>query len=211
MAIGVRRLAQPIDVKEALEASGLFARVEQPTANNWPVDCYDENDTLIVEFKWYSSAHRIYFYYNNGSSATSNVTYYSSFDVAYYTPHGIMLKCSGGGSNPVTYAVILTKDNNGEITFIYNPSSSDEQYVAIRRSYSGSLTAQSYTAVTSSQTALVPFVNLINDGDGRSFTPAAFWIPISENYNLGFCAITINGIQYITNGHYALKDAEIVL
>lgn len=207
MAIGVRRLATPADVKEAMEASGLFARVEQPTANNWPVDCYDENDTLIVEFKWYSSAHRIYFYYNNGSSATSNVTYYSSFDVAYYTPHGIMLKCT---KNNASSAVIITKDNNGEITLIYTPSTDDE-YVAIRRSYSGTLTSQVYTPISSSQTALVPFVTLINDGDGRSFTPGAFWIPISENYNLGFCAITINGIQYVTNGHWALKDAEIVL
>lgn len=205
MAIGVRRTATPTDLKEAMEASGLFATVEQPTANNWPINCYDENDNLIVMFRWYSSAHRIYFYY--GSGDTSNVTHYSSFDVAYYTPHGIMLKCT---KNNASSAVIITKDNNGEFTFIYTPSTADE-YVAIRRSYSGTLTSQVYTPISSSQTALVPFVTLINDGDGRSFTPAAFWIPISENYNLGFCAITINGIQYITNGHYALKDAEIVL
>lgn len=207
MAIGVRRLSEPIDLKEALIASGLFDRVEQPTANNWPVDCYDENDKLIVEFKWYSNAHRIYFYYKDGEISTSVSAAYSTFDVAYYTPHGIMLKCTKSNASS---AVIITKDNNGEITFIYTPSTDDE-YVAIRRSYSGTLTSQVYTPISSRQTALVPFVTLINDGDGRSFTPGAFWIPMSENYNTGFCAITINGIQYVTNGHWALKDAEIVL
>lgn len=208
MAIGVRRLLTSSDVKEAMEASGLFARVEQPNANNWPINCYDENDTLLVDFRWADYKHRIFYYYNNSSTTnTSDVTAYDTFDVAYYTPHGVMMKCTKGNTSSTA---ILTKDNNGRITFIYTPNTADE-YVAIRRSYSGNRPSQVYTAMASSQTVLVPFATLINEGDGKSFTPGAFWIPMSENYNTGFCAITVNGIQYVTNGHWALKDAEIVL
>lgn len=210
MAIGVARVnSSPNDLKSALVASGFFARVEQSTANNWPVDCYDENDNLVVRFRWYSSRHKVEFQYNNGSSNTGNVTQYASFDVLYYTAHGIMLKSTGAESSPHIYAVIITKDNNDQYTCVFSNSAADNVYASIRRSYTGSITAQTFTAVASSQTALVPFITLINDGEGRSYTPNAFWIPNSENYNIGWCAITVDGYQYITNGYYALKDVSI--
>lgn len=209
MAIGVVRVnSGPNDLKSALVASGFFSRVEQPTNNNWPVDCYDEDDNLVVRFRW-QNGHRIEFQYNNGSSNTGDTTKYASFDVLYYTAHGIMLKTTGSGSSPHIYAVIITKDNNDQYTFIFQNSAADNVYVSIRRSYTGSISAQTFTAVQSNQTALVPFVTLINDGNGRSYTPHAFWIPNSENYNIGWCAITVDGYQYITNGYYALKDVSI--
>lgn len=210
MAIQVIRLnSSPVNVAAALEASGLFARVQQ-SGSIWPVECYDENNVNVLTVRFQNSGYkyRFIFYYSNGGSNTELVTCYNSFDVAYCTPHGIMIKCT---KDSTPCALIFTKDNNDILTCIFSKTTSPDEYVAIRRSYSGSLTSQTYTAIAGSQTALVPFVTLINDGDGRSFTPGAFWIPISENYNLGFCAITINGIQYVTNGHYALKDAEIVL
>lgn len=209
MAIGTRRLYEPIDVKKALEASGLFDHVEQPNANNWPINAYDENNTLIVQFKWVSSNHRVLFYYNNGSSDTSGWCNGTNFLVAYWTVNGIMIKYNTDAS---PRALIITKDNNGEYTFIGTPSGDPNDIMAIRRSYTGTVstsTSQHFTALDDNQTALVPFIVKINSGESKSYTPNAFWIPNSENRNIGWCAMALEGYQYVTNGYYALKDVSV--
>lgn len=209
MAIGVRRIDNDLTaLSEVLDACGVFDRVELVetglVSSPLMINCYDEDNNKVLNIP----GARFNFYYDNGSATTStSYTYYNSIDVAYCTAKGVMFKCPG---NNHTYAVILTKDNNGQPMIVFSPDENDNKYMAVRYSYSGTLLASTYNEVSGNQTCLVPFVTLINDGDARSYAPDAFWIPISENYNIGWAAVTIEGVQYVTNGHYALKDTEVV-
>ena len=112
-------------------------------------------------------------------------------------------------------ALIITKDNNNKVvcvfTLIFNGSTLESYSTTPTATRFDSPDASyiTYAHTTMSQTLLVPFVVNVPIGATKSYTPNAYWIPASENKNVGWCAIVIDGVQYMTNGFWALKDVDL--
>lgn len=108
-----------------------------------------------------------------------------------------------------TACMIITKTNNGKTAFI----TSDEQATSVCRKNIKRVawgdttpdTTHEFTAYTENQTQLVSFTTDAAFGD-VSYTPNAFYIPIGQYYNLNGAVLTIDGVNYLTNGYWAIKD-----
>lgn len=203
-------------LKTALEASDLFTTV---SIVDDEVCCYDGEDLVFkVFYRNDSYPYHMACYYNNGNSnssaySVSNHTNLTNMVSAYVTPHGIMIRGNWGSGKEV--ALIITKDNNDRVVCVFTLAWSGNTL----ESYSTTPTATrfdspnanwiTYTHTNMSQTLLVPFVVNVPIGATKSYTPNAYWIPASENKSIGWCAIVIDGVQYMTNGFWALKDVDL--
>ena len=73
------------------------------------------------------------------------------------------------------------------------------------RSGDTDIEANTYTAKAGEQTLLCPFCTNANLGE-PSYTPNAFWIPFGQYYSMGYGTLAMNGVTYLTNGYWCIKD-----
>lgn len=126
-------------------------------------------------------------------------------------------KCGGGlmisiyTSSYGNLFLLITKTNNG-VTAIIAGFSAD----AAAAKSSGVIAAAwgdmadatktlTFTPSAQNQTQLVPFTTYAKS-DAVSYTPHAFYMPVSENYDMQTGKFTDGSVTYITNGHWAVED-----
>ena len=125
---------------------------------------------------------------------------------AYKCANGALLVFS---NNTYTAYVLITKTNNGATAIILNqPANSLSGFTSGISSVAwGDVmpnNAYAFTALTANQTQLVPFCTDAALGT-VSYTPNAFYIPVGQYRAFG--VLTLDGVNYLTNGYWAIKDA----
>lgn len=128
--------------------------------------------------------------------------------------NGFMLTGQVEDSNSYArdFAFLCAKTNNGKVAIVY-PSTYQTgtaryttalQHVAFGDSATMSTTT-TFTPEAGQQTSLVPFSTNADVGY-VSYTPNAFWIAMSQNYNIGIGKFRMGGDTFITNGYWAVRD-----
>lgn len=106
--------------------------------------------------------------------------------------------------------MLITKTNNGATAIVFSAGTSGTVCRSGIKSVAwgdgqAENTRAFYTS-TEEQTQIVPFLTDAAFG-AVSYTPNAFYIPVGQYYNAGIGVLTISGVNYLTNGYWAIKDA----
>lgn len=108
--------------------------------------------------------------------------------------------------NTMQQVLLITKTNNDKTALILagaNSYTANINCIAWGDAMPNNFRA--YTALTANQTQLVPFCTDAALGD-VSYTPNAFYIPVGQHFNMGIGKLTMDGVTYLTNGFWAIKD-----
>ena len=152
-------------------------------------------------------------YANASNSANYNYTTNSpAVKDGYKCANGILLKFAPltGAYQDKQAHVLITKTNNNKIAFIFSNTSNNNtgapytNYQCIAWGDTD-IAANTYTAKAGEQTLLCPFCTNATLGE-PSYTPNAFWIPFGQNYSMGYGTLAMNGVTYLTNGYWCIKD-----
>lgn len=191
-------------VSSFLDSTDLFNSVEFA---NGTITCKNNDDTIVLtitkpdDYTWTFTVSLV-------GSHTWEKTYES---------HGLNYgyKCANGAflvlnylSEGNMYSVMITKNNDGKVSFVFPDSYSNRSYVC-SLTYSDSLPITYYTVAQSvaEQTVLSPFITNAPAGT-TSYTPDAFYIPFGEYVGRGYAKFTMNGKMYITDGYWAVRDSD---
>lgn len=189
----------------------IFKSVTMETSDTMIATDYNDNVVLRVNTV-YLRAYRAYGNYLEYSSGG-----YSLFSDTWPAPiigcdNGFMLttRHKVGGSSRVTILVSLT--NNGEPGIMFNSYgsstdtrlyTSDVKHVAFGDHPTLSTTL-TFTPESAGQTVLAPFATDPEVGS-ISYTPYAFYMPVSQSYGIGFGKFRLGSDTYITNGYWCIK------
>lgn len=122
---------------------------------------------------------------------------------AYNCANGALLVFSNG---TYTAHVLITKTNNGATAIVFSQPTIPGFTNGISSVAWGDIlpnNAYAFTALTANQTQLVPFCTDAALGT-VSYTPNAFYIPVGQYRAFG--VMTLDGVNYLTNGYWAIKD-----
>lgn len=203
-------------------ASDYFTKIEVDGLNHLLL--YINDNDLFVDLDPNSGNTRVYInetdYAQTNPSDSSTVTLH----FAMRCNNGIYLYIRSinprSGSNYCTN-IIFTKSNDGNTVCIITPkhnapTSNLNSDIHNSTSYYCLMWGNKYPCVVQQfvtnpnpqyQTQLSQFLTNTGVGDGTSYTPNAFYIPISQfDRNIGPSVITFDGVDYFTNGYWAIKD-----
>lgn len=163
-------------------------------------------------------------YKTNSSSVilgSSNSPYTLSSATAWLCNGGVYLRLEW--SDTILH-ILITKTNNGVtavIANVVNGTSSDSSSISTRvAALSTHITSIArgddtdtnktitFQPDSQNQTELVPFTTYSTYGS-VSYTPYAFFCRTGQYYGLDSGVISYNGVNYVTNGYWALKDLEV--
>lgn len=194
-----------------------FARVEDLSETGVAGDIYirDADDNLLLRLQLNYSPNRIYVYFDETHYVQvewSGVVW----DYGYIAEKGAMI--SAKISNQGYFGTLLiTKTNNGKTAFVFSAGINNSTahcltYLhALAWGDDPSTTSADYnqiTRTTKKQTMIVPF--LTNPIIGvSSYTPnAGYFLTIQSTIgNAAYGTVIIDGVTYLTNGYWAIKDA----
>jgi hypothetical protein len=194
-----------------LTNSGLFDSVERFSST---ITCKDANDKVICTFSSIDNNMSLTVYYQN-SEKSINILYSSNayIDYGYSCANGVMLNLHPFSTGvPTMGTVLLAKTNNGEVAVIFTSttgSGSDKlhsPYHAICLSDVDPLSTFQFYLHAGNQTKIVAF-STNNDLGTTSFTPNAGYMPVGQNYDMGYGSIVMDGVTWLTNGYWAIKDS----
>lgn len=190
-----------------LESSGLFNSV---VVSGSTITCKDADENTLLTFSnasqtmtitaYASASASKYVQYNYGTSSTQ-----VTIEYGYACTNGVMLKF--GGMN-YKACVMITKTNNGEIVTIMSNSASTNPYTVVWCVAWGDVAPFSnftFTAHERNQTVIAPFATCADIGD-VSYTDKAGYMPFGQYYNSGYGTLNIDGVEWLTNGYWAIKD-----
>lgn len=145
-----------------------------------------------------------------GGATTAKTRGYESTETICYSIHATdhavaMVTTTGSGTK---YVTIFTKNQNGDTVVI---SADADDYFAFSTADSGApATVTTVHANDKWVSELVPFTTNTNT-NGMSYTPYAFWLPITSNYpttgsiSYSFVrAVDQNNNEYFYNGYLAI-------
>lgn len=152
----------------------------------------------------------VYLCVNSASS-----TYYIEY--AHKCKNGIAFSLCNSSGGTYNWAFLITKDNEGNTTIVttstmtrYTCSSSttdppiNKLYVINPNVNNVQLLQQVYTTCSGlDKVSMCPFV-VGGQDSGSTYTPNAFYMPFSPSS--AQCTIDINGVKYMTNGAWCIKD-----
>ena len=190
-----------------LESSGLFDSVER---NGSSITCKDADENTLLTFSSASQTMTITAYANASASKYVQYNYGSSsqqvtIEYGYACTNGVMLKFSGRNYNA---CVMITKTNNGEIVTVMSNSEITNPYTVVWCVAWGDvapLANFTFTANERNQTVIAPFATCADIGD-VSYTDKAGYMPFGQYYNSGYGTLNIDGVEWLTNGYWAIKD-----
>lgn len=192
-----------------LESSGLFDSV---VVSGSTITCKDADNNTLLTFSVASSTITITAYASASVSKSVQYNYGAGYvgrvviEYGYACANGVMLKFSGENANA---CVLITKTNNGEIVTIMSSSTSDASaYTTIWCIAWGDVAPFSnftFTAHERNQTVIAPFATCADIGD-VSYTDKAGYMPFGQYYNSGYGTLNIDGVEWLTNGYWAIKD-----
>jgi hypothetical protein len=205
-------------------------------ANNQIITCKDANNNTLMEYNIYSKTFSIYKSSDIAETFNIAKSAYACAEPNSDTPT-IAVKCNGGimilisnineGSAKGWYLlnIIITKTNNGKTaiiagTYYYENTTIDAGTRIIANSIAsksgvhavawGDETSESKTLSfypsSQNQTQFISFTTY-SQPDLTSYTPKAFYLPVCEFYTTIYGKFESNGVVYITNGYWAIKDA----
>lgn len=152
------------------------------------------------------------------SAASSGAELVNRMDYAYGTDNGFMLHFTYDKivSDPNLFATILvakSKDSYPIVVFpdiSADPTDNDFTHLFSKVCHypdGGVLNFAMCQIDTAMQTAAVPFTSYGNHTE-LSFSPHAFWMPVSNSYASGFCRMSFNETQCVSNGYWFIDDAQ---
>ena len=165
------------------------------------------------------------YYYANSTYASSNARYCACFlKAVILCGNGLIFNFRGaynwGSSSTGTYTesvgIALTVDNHGELSCLrtsqYLPadtsfSISNYYWHAISSTSSSAQTLCGNTRYGSNRTCLAPIATAAQDPD--EYLPYAYVATASQLASEGLTAVRINGVDYITNGTWYIRDTPI--
>ena len=179
--------------------SNILFTVEAPSSSSTAANVFRayKSSSVYYETDWASSSS------SSSAGKTSVISKVISCD------GGVLIIGDGIG-------VIITRTNNNGICIILrdnyknNTTGNEYKYQGIRCFSWGDMTAEEKSLTFSptffSQTQLVPFCTYCQY-DTNNYTPDAFWIPFGEFYSVTSGKFTgPNGVEYVTNGYWAIRD-----
>lgn len=166
------------------------------------ITCTDADGNTLLTFGTGIAAYK---------SQSASVTLSSSMP----TPITYACMCANGaymhfGTSSTQSDLIITKTNNNKTAIVYFQGNVTQlarnNFRVVAWGDTTPDTLRAYTATEANQTQFVPFCTDAALGD-VSYTPNAFYIPVGQNYNVGIGKLTMDGVTYLTNGFWAIKDA----
>lgn len=173
---------------------------------------YDKDNNLA--FRITSGAKlRGYSDSTNYVEKSANSVNFSDTDVISCDNGCIVVSNTEGGSTAIGLLFALT--NNNKLGCIFNAAAADTsgvktflrsgiQHTALGDSTTIS-TGTTYTKEAQQQTSFATFCTNADAGVA-SYTPKAFYMPVSQVYDNGVGKFIIGTDTYITNGYWAIKD-----
>lgn len=209
------------------ENTNYFGKIEFTSASHVAIEGYEdaEGTKPIFEFGCLSlSTHLCMKIYKNDTSyceinGSESYSFYNMVKAdIWLSDGGVYIRLIGDESRYALY-FIITKTNNGKTAIIAAFSSSTSNTDTIKTALSTNVTSICRGDSTAKnkkitfnideqyQTKLSQFTTYPIYGE-LSYTPNAYYCPVSQFYDLleGH-TISYNGVMYITNGFWAIKDA----
>lgn len=195
----------PAEVQAFLSSTGMFGSV---TRNSNVITCKNSDNATVLtvaktdDYTWRFTA-----------ALTGSHTWEKT-----YESHGLNYgyKCANGAflvlnylSQENKYSVMITKNNDGKVSFVFPDSYSNRSYVCCL-TYSDTFPVTYYTVAQSvaEQTVLSPFITNAPAGT-TSYTPDAFYMPFGAYVGRGYAKFTMNGKMYLTDGYWVLSDGNV--
>ncbi len=189
-----------------------FDRVETDEETSGTIHCYvGEHELLKIEISK-GSYPDIGFYIINADSTITPCA--ESTTTAYYAGYGYKTACglAIGIAKSTDHGVItnipifITKDSADNTVIVSSKNMlSQSGYVSAITAVDTVVNSITFTQVTgAAATTIVPFVCGNSVGETR-YTPNAFYMPTAQYTTIG--KLMINGVTYLTNGVWLLKDA----
>lgn len=168
---------------------------------------------------WDVGAHReggLVYLTLHSSTASTGATLVNKMDYAYGTDNGFLLHFTYDAINgdPNLFATILvarSKDSYPIVVFpaiFSDPTNNDYTHLFANVTHypdTNSLSLGMTQIDTIMQTEAAPFV-AYGDQVNLSYTPNAFWMPVSNAYASGFCRMRFNETDCVTNGYWFIDD-----
>lgn len=152
----------------------------------------------------------------HSSTASTGATLVNKMDYAYGTDNGFLLHFTYDAINgdPNLFATILVARSKDSYPIVVFPAISsdptDNDYTHLFANVThypdtNSLSLGMTQIDTIMQTEAAPFV-AYGDQVNLSYTPNAFWMPVSNAYASGFCRMRFNETDCVTNGYWFIDD-----
>lgn len=196
-----------------------FASVAYSEASNAiTIKDADDNIIFVIRYLSYPIGYELTAYCKNGGSFTSTCATSTSAKVgniqrAYLCNNGALIGITHGGGAAYG-AILIAKTNNNETAFVFtyatsgnwgNLTSFSKSACAVAFSDDEPIPSFSFYSNNRSQTLLVPFFT--NPEIGKvSWTPNAGFLEAGQYYSMGYGTLTLDGVNYLTNGYWAIKD-----
>lgn len=197
--------------EQFLTASGLFDSVEHEART---VTCKDADENTLLSFAVASNTMTITAYASDSDNKAVQYPYGSTshqmlLTYGYACTNGVMLQFKGQNYEA---CCLIARTNNGDIVIIMSDSSSVTQ----RKQFTDSIWCVAwgdvapfsnftFTAHERNQTVIAPFATCSDIGD-VSYTDKAGYMPFGQYYNSGYGTLNIDGVEWLTNGYWAIKD-----
>ena len=192
-----------------------FASVEYTDNNNTGITCKDDDSNTIFTVA-VDNGSWTYTAYADSENYVSKTSSYAKPVYGYVCNNGAMIVCAVNAISDATGirgSVVISKTNNNKTGFVIAAGSS----ASVLDLYSSFVTGvwgdvipltSSYnygSGVTNqTQTQMFPFVTHCALGE-KSYFPNAFFIPVAQTRTV-FGELVADGISYVTNGYWAIKD-----
>lgn len=150
------------------------------------------------------------------STASTGTTLVNKMDYAYGTDNGFLLHFTYDAINgdPNLFATILVARSKDSYPIVVlpaissDPTNNDYTHLFANVTHypdTNSLSLGMTQIDTIMQTEAAPFV-AYGDQVNLSYTPNAFWMPVSNAYASGFCRMRFNETDCVTNGYWFIDD-----
>lgn len=119
------------------------------------------------------------------------------------------------GGTERDFAMLISVTNNGKPAIVFPSalsSTANAQYkTALNHVAFGDsatlATTTTFTPEAGQQNCLVPFATNADIGV-TSYTPYAYYMPMSTNYNMGIGKFDMGDVIYISNGYWAIREGS---
>ena len=163
----------------------------------------------------------VYLTLHTDTASTAGAELVNKMDFVYGTDNGFMLHFTYDkvGHEPNLFATVLVAKSKDVYPIVVvpdlsvsasDPTDNDFTHLfakIVHYTDSAALPFAMCQIDTAMQTAAVPFVSYGNHTE-LSFSPHAFWMPVSNSYASGFCRMSFNETQCVSNGYWFIDDAQ---
>lgn len=196
---------------------GYFAAVTYDSGTNTVTCKNGDGDTVLTIATDANSYVIITLYINGSANVSKSYQYFRIIDAVYLSANGLIFHFAFEYSGVYGVDILLTKTNNGDAAVVF-PNDNAGLVGQVSTLYSGihcsawgdETTGADFSFVPSNanQTQIVPFVSYPQFGS-VSYMPNAYYVLHGQYYNMGLGTILIDGMIYLTNGYWAIKDGPL--